>query len=189
MVFNGFNPHPELRDRHAFLSPSTPHWHNYTPDKLLERFDKHMNAALGTRLHAFAAEAISLGFKAPDNTKTINMYINDCIGYGMSPEKTLFYSGNAFGTADAVSFDQLTQTLRIFDLKNGETPSKEAQLKTYAALFCLEYKYRPAEIGYDLRFYQYDDVIEFHTDPEEIAYIMSIIKDHDKLLEQAKKEV
>lgn len=182
-----FNPHLDLKDKHAFLSASKPHWVNYSEEKVLDAFSKHMSAALGTRLHAFAAEAIRLGQKMPDNTKTINMYINDCIGYRMTPEQCLFYSKNAFGTADAVGFGN--SMLRIFDLKNGTIAAKELQLKIYASLFCLEYKIRPGEIGYDLRFYQSDEVEEFHTDPEEIMLIQSRIIEFDKLIEQVKEEV
>ena len=182
-----FNTHSRLEGRHAFLSPSKHHWINYDDEKMLDRYDNHMTAALGTRLHAFAAEAIRLGRKQPNNTQTLNMYVNDAIGYYMEPEVSLFYSDNAFGTADAIGFDEETLMLRIFDLKNGTTRASEVQLEVYAALFCLEYKMKPGKIGYDLRLYQNDDVAEFHTDPEDIAYIMSRIQHFDQLIESARE--
>src|SRR5687768_10187580 len=99
-----FNQHSELEGRHAFLSASKYHWVRDTEEKLLERFDKHMDAALGTRLHSWDAETIKLGLRMPDNGLTINMYVNDCIGYRMSVEVPIFYSHNAIGTCDAIWF-------------------------------------------------------------------------------------
>jgi hypothetical protein len=166
-----FNRHMEIEGRHSFLSPSKPHWVNYDDEKLLMSFDKHMTAALGTRLHAFAHDAISLGIKMEDNSKTLNRYINDCIGFRMRTEVSLVFSPNAFGTADAIDFDGARQLLRVFDLKNGSTHVSERQLE------------------YDLRIYQNDAVAEFDTDPEDIVYIMDRIKHFDQLIEAATKEV
>lgn len=182
-----FNRHDELEGRHSFLSPSKYHWINYDDEKILAAYDKHMTAVLGTRLHAWAAETIKLGLKQPDNSKTINMYVNDCIGYRLRVEVPLAYSPNAFGTADAIGFDEDVKLLRIFDLKNGDTRSSERQLECYAALFCLEYRKRPMEIGYDLRIYQNDEVLEFDTDPEDIAYIMDRYIVSDRLIESMKE--
>jgi len=182
-----FKRHVELEGRHSFLSPSKYHWVNYDDEKIVASYDKHMTAALGTRLHAFAHEAIQLGIHMPDNSKTINMYINDCIGHRMKTEVPLAYSENAFGTADAIDFMEEHKLLRIFDLKNGESPSSERQLECYAALFCLEYKVRPMEIGYDLRIYQSDSIQEFDTDPEDIVYIMDRYVAADRLIESMKE--
>ncbi len=191
-----FNRHLELEGKHAFLSASKYHWIRYDEEKILERYDRHMDAALGTRLHAFAAEAIKLGQYLPANSLTINLYVNDCIGYRMSVEVPLFFSYNAFGTADAIWFgpDPEDPTrppiLRIFDLKNGSTTKSESyedQLNIYAAYFCLEYKVKPGEIQYDLRIYQNDEVVYFDTDPQDIAYIMDWVKQADALIEQRKE--
>lgn len=181
-----FNQHLELEGRHAFLSPSSPHWLNYEDERLLERYDNHMNAQLGTRLHNIAKELIDLGLNQPNTTQTFNMYVNDCIGYRMSTEIPLFATPNCFGTADAISYDEETGLLRIFDLKNGVTPTKFTQLEVYAALFCIEYKKRPMELEYDLRIYQSDEVRHSDTTGEDIAYIISRIESHDKLLKQQK---
>lgn len=189
-----FNRHLELEGRHSFLSPSKYHWVNYDDEKILVSYDKHMTAALGTRLHAWAAETIKLGLAMPDNSKTINMYVNDCIGFRMAVEVPLAYSVNAFGTPDAIWFGEnpdrespFRQMLRIYDLKNGETPTSKTQLECYAALFCLEYRVRPMEIEYDLRIYQNDDVQRFETDPEDIAFIMDRYIVADKLIESMKE--
>lgn len=189
-----FNRHVELEGRHSFLSPSKYHWVNYDDEKIVVAYDKHMTASLGTRLHAWAAETIKLGLSMPDNGKTINRYVNDSVGYRMAVEVPLAYSTNAFGTPDAIWFGEnpdrdsvFRQLLRIFDLKNGETPTSKTQLECYAALFCLEYRVRPMEIEFDLRIYQSDDVQMFETDPQDIAYIMDRYIVADKLIESMKE--
>lgn len=189
-----FRRHTEIEGRHSFLSPSKYYWINYDDEKIIAAYDKFMTAALGTRLHAWAAETIRLGLRQPDNSKTINLYVNDCIGYRMSIEQPLVYSENAFGTADAISFidhpdkeSPYKSLLRIFDLKNGETRTSKSQLECYAALFCLEYKVRPMEIDYDLRIYQNDDIQMFETDPEDIAFIMDRYVVADRLIESMKE--
>lgn len=180
-----WNRHSDLAGKHAFLSASKYHWINYDEEKLVETFAKSMTAARGTELHALAHDLIRLNVKLPNTAQTLNMYVNDCIGYRMSTEQILFYSPNAFGTADAIRFSD--GLLQIFDLKNGITPTKETQLEIYAAFFCLEYKVRPAAIDYDIRIYQNDEIQEFETDPEDIAYIMSRIIEFDKLIESLKE--
>ena len=69
----------------------------------------------------------------------------------MTPEQILFYSDNCFGTADAIAFRG--DLLRIHDLKTGAIPAHMEQLEVYAALFCLEYKIKPADIRMELRLY------------------------------------
>lgn len=179
-----FNQHSDLAGKHAFLGASKPYWLNYDEEKLVESYDKAMTAAKGTRLHHLAQQLISEGIKLPENSQTLNMYVNDCIGFRMKPEVVLFYSFNAFGTADAIDFRD--RVLRIYDLKNGVTKTKETQLEIYAALFALEYKVPPAEIEYDLRIYQHDDIYQFETDPERIMYIRERIKEYDAIIESMK---
>lgn len=180
-----FNQHSDLIGKHAFLSASKYHWVNYDEEKIVESYDKAMTAARGTRLHALAHDLITLRIKLENTHQTLNMYVNDCIGYRMRTEQVLFYSYNAFGTADAIDFRD--RTLRVFDLKNGVTPTKETQLEIYAAFFCLEYKVRPAEIDYDLRIYQNDDIYYFDTNFDRILHIMGRIIEFDKLIESMKE--
>lgn len=188
-----FNEHSDLEGKHAFLSASKYHWINYDEERLAESFEKSMTAALGTRLHSFAKMAIDLGITQANTGQTLNMYINDCLGFRMRTEQMLVYSRNAFGTADAISFRD--RVLRIFDLKNGVTATKVTQLEIYAALFCLEYEIAPAAIEYDLRIYQNDEVRwyendeAFDTRPEDIMMIMDRIRDFDQLIEQWRREV
>lgn len=182
-----FNRHSELEGRHAFLSPSKYHWINYENEKFDDVYRNHMMARRGDQLHAFAFEAIRLGIKLPRTSATLNLYVNDAIGYRMTPEQTLAYSNNAFGTADAISFKK--KKLRIHDLKTGVTKTSEKQLMVYAALFCLEYDVRPADIEIELRIYQSDDVRFYIPELEEIVRIMDRIITFDKRIEQLKAEV
>ena len=134
----------------------------------------------GTRLHAFAAEAIRLGQKLPKSSKTLNMYVNDAIGFKMVPEQILYYSDNCFGTADTIAYRN--RLLRIHDLKTGEVPAHMEQLMVYAALFCLEYKVDPSNIEMELRIYQSDDILIHNTTFEEIQPIMDKIIEFDKII-------
>ena len=67
--------------------------------------------------------AIRLKRKQPKIKETVCMHINDAIGFRMEPEVVLKYSLNCFGTADAICFRN--KTLRIHDLKTGESPAKK----------------------------------------------------------------
>ena len=178
-----FNEHSAFKGMHSFLSPSQHSWLNYTEDKLIDKYTTAQAAARGTRLHEFAAEAIELGVKLPRNSQTLNMYVNDAIGYRMKPEQPLVYSINCYGTADAISFEAKKSLLRIHDLKTGTTRVTGDQLKIYAAIFCLEYKFKPFDLEYDLRVYQNDSIIQIETAPEEIIHICEKIKFFDELIE------
>ncbi len=143
-----FNKHSTLEGQHAFLGASKYHWINYTDEKLAETYSKFLAVQRGTVLHEFAAQCIRLGQKLPKSTKTLNMYVNDAIGFRMIPEQILYYSENCFGTADSISFRR--NILRIHDYKSGVIPAHMEQLQIYAALFCLEYKVKPADINIEL---------------------------------------
>ena len=97
-----FNDHPKLRGQHAFLGASKYHWLNYDPNKIAEAYRNFLAVAMGTRLHEYAAESIDLGQRLPKSHKTLNMYVNDAIGFKLRPEQVLYYSPNCFGTADAI---------------------------------------------------------------------------------------
>lgn len=182
-----FNDHSNLAGLHAFLSPSKYHWTNYEPEKIDRAYVAYLAARRGTDLHAFAHEAVRLGIRLPKSPKTINLYVNDAIGYRMTCEVTLFYSDNAFGTADTISFRR--NKLRIHDLKTGLVTTSERQLEVYAAMFCLEYSVNPADIEIELRIYQNDEVKIYDTDPEVIRYIMDKIVEFDKRINTIKLEV
>lgn len=179
-----FNNHWNLEGQHAFLSASKYHWINYDDEKLALAFSKYMAAQKGTEMHDLAKRLIELGVKLPKTKKTINMYVNDAIGFQMQPEILLYYSDNCFGTCDAISFKK--NFLRIHDLKNGESPTSIKQVRVYAALFCLEYKINPADIDMELRIYQLDDIVADVPDPEGIRNIMNTIMKHDQIIEKIK---
>lgn len=175
-----FNNHKDLEGSHAFLGASKYHWINYDPEKLAATYKNYLATLKGTELHDFAAKAINLGVKLPKAKKTLNMYVNDAIGYSMTPEQVLYYSPNCFGTADSISFRN--NFLRIHDLKTGETPAHIEQLMIYAALFCLEYKVKPGEIKFELRIYQFDDITICNPTAEDILPIMDKIISFDKII-------
>jgi len=181
-----WNQHFNLKGSHAFLGASKYHWVNYTEDKLVEAYTRYTAAQRGTELHDLAAQLIKFGQKLPRNKKTLNMYVNDAIGYRMKPEQILYYSDNCFGTADAICFRN--GFLRIHDLKTGVIPAHIEQLLVYAALFCLEYKVKPAEIGMEVRLYQNDEVLVHNPEVDEIAPIMDKIITFDKILNRIKLE-
>ena len=181
-----WNKHYNLAGQHAFLGASKYHWINYDEEKLMDSYSNFRAAQRGTELHDFAAQCIKLGQRWPKSQKTLNMYVNDAIGYKMTPEQVLYYSENCFGTADSIAFRN--NFLRIHDYKSGVTPAKMEQLKIYAALFCLEYKVKPSTIEMELRLYQSDDIIYHNPTAEEIVPIMDKIVTFDKIIAQMKQE-
>jgi hypothetical protein len=182
-----FNEHWNLVGKHAFLSPSQYHWVNYSLDKLEERFFNSKAAERGTELHEYAAMAIKLNRKQPKNQDTVNMFVNDAIGYSMTPEQPLYYSDNCFGTADAISFNK--NLLRIHDLKTGVTPASMMQLELYAALFCLEYGKSPESMDIQLRIYQNNAKEESVPEGKEIASLMDQIIEFDAMIEKFKESL
>ena len=199
-----FFKHKELEGRHALLAPSQPHWLKYDEDKLFEKYVSSYAQSMGTALHELAEQLIRHGIKLKKTDKTVVLlhllesgipraaieldriynnfmtYVNDAIGFRLTPEQVLVYSEHCFGTADAISFKN--NFLRIHDYKSGTTPAKMEQLLIYAALFCLEYKYKPGEIEVELRIYQNDMIIEHKPEADEIAPIMDTIIHHDRML-------
>ena len=181
-----FHNHSNLEGQHAFLSASKYHWINYDEDKIATSYRNFKSVQKGTELHEFAAQCIKLGQKLPRSNKTLNMYVNDAIGYKMKPEQVLYYSDNCFGTADSIIFRN--NLLRIHDLKTGISPTHMEQLMIYAALFCLEYKVKPTDIDIELRIYQSDDVRIYNPKGEEILPIMDKIVSFDKILTKIQLE-
>lgn len=182
-----FNKHSNLEGQHAFLGASKYHWINYDEEKLANTYNSYIATLRGTQLHEFAASCIRLGQKLPRSNKTLNMYVNDAIGFKMIPEQILYYSDNCFGTADTIIFRD--DFLRIHDLKTGMTPAHMEQLEIYAALFCLEYDVKPADIGMELRIYQSDDIMICNPTVEDIVPIMDKIIIFDKIITDINKEV
>ena len=181
-----FNKHSKLEGQHAFLGASKYHWINYDEAKVADSYSKFLAAQKGTVLHEFAAQCIRLGQKLPKSQKTLNMYVNDAIGFKMIPEQVLYFSDNCFGTADAITFRN--DLLRIHDLKTGVTPAHMEQLEIYAALFCLEYHKKPSDIDIELRLYQSNEILVHNPTAEDIEPIMDKIISFDKIISKLKTE-
>lgn len=190
-----FNRHYNLEGLHAPFSASQSAWLRYDDEKAKEAYERKKAAERGTRLHAWAKETIDLGIKQPKSKKTLYEYVNDAIGFKMDTEVVLFYTDRFFGTADAISFRRNPKTgrniLRIHDLKTGVVGKADAhieQLSVYAALFCLEYKFKPNDIDMELRVYKKDEVVFCEPDPQTIVNIMNKIIHLDKLLAKIDNE-
>ena len=181
-----FNNHSNLEGQHAFLGASKYHWINYDEAKVIDSYSKFLAAQKGTVLHEFAAQCIRLGQKLPRSQKTLNMYVNDAIGYKMTPEQILYYSENCFGTADTISFRD--KFLRIHDYKSGAVPAHMEQLEIYAALFCLEYRMKPNDISIELRLYQNNEVLCYEPTADDILPIMNKIVEFDRIIRKLKEQ-
>ena len=181
-----FNRHLEIEGQHAFLGASKYHWIYYDKDKLIDSYSKFNAVKKGIELHDFAERCIRLRQRLPKAQKTLNMYVNDAIGFRMNTEQVLYYSSNCFGTADAISFRD--NMLRIHDFKSGITPAKIEQLAVYAALFCLEYKIKPSDIEMELRIYQSNEVLTHSPEPNDILTIMDKVIAFDKIISKIKSE-
>lgn len=172
---------------HSFLSPSKHHWLNYDDDKLIESYKNHKRIALGTRYHQLAEEAIRLAVRLPKTEASLNAFVNDAIGFGMSPEVVLFYSPRCFGTADAISFEN--GVLRIHDLKTGTATASINQLLVYAGLFCLDYELKEKELNeVHLRIYQNSEVTVFNPSPRDVFDVVFRIKEADRIIKSAENE-
>ena len=182
-----FNNHSGLQGEHAFLGASKYHWINYDGPKLDDAYMKFLATMKGTILHKYASDSINLRQRLPSKNLTLNMFVNDAIGYRMKSEQLLFYSYNSFGTADAISFRD--NILRIHDLKTGQSPVSLVQLEVYAALFCLEYDQIPSKIDMELRLYHLNEIVIHQPEPEQIKRIMTKIIAFDDRIEKLKAEM
>ena len=209
-----FNKHLNLEGKHALLGGSKYHWINdESKDEKLKRIRSFYISDLGTALHAVAQKRIKYGFKLSRNDKksviidileegipeivlrsidfdsvfeNLQAYVNDAIGFKMTPEQILYYSDFCFGTADTISFRD--NFLRIHDLKTGLMPAHIEQLEVYASLFCLEYKIKPIDIQMELRIYQNNEVLIHNPEVDEIVPIMDQIIAYNKFIMKFQKE-
>ena len=179
-----FNDHSDLSGEHSFLSPSNYHWMNYSTDKLVAVYKNQQAKERGSILHSFASVAIDMKIKLANHKKAVNLFVNDCIGFKMESEQVLYYSNNAFGTADAISFRD--NVLRIFDLKTGVTKASFKQLDVYVALFCLEYGIDPKNIEIETRIYQGSGFEVSIPEPSYILQIMNTIEEFDIIIDNIK---
>lgn len=209
MIF--VNTHPELIGKHAIFSPSKHSWMNYTEDeKIVRAYMNSFSAQIGTAVHAYACDKINYRQPLEDNRSERNAlllhllksgipykviplekiftnllpYVNDAIGYKMTPEVLLYYSDDIFGWADTIAFSR--NTLRIHDLKTGDGPASMDQLMGYAGLFYISHK-KEAKLEKcktELRIYQNNEVL-IHTPPVyDIAKVMDTIVHTDLVISE-----
>lgn len=201
-----FNDHSELEGRHAFLGASKWQWLNYDDETLYLRYRNSYSQSLGTALHELAKQLIKFRIKVAETDRKMVMlhllnsgipafaidmdgifgnfkaYVNDAIGYRMTPEVVLFHSYTCFGTADTICFRD--NFLRVHDYKSGSTPAHIEQLLIYAGLFCLEYKdrIRFSDFEAELRIYQNPEVLIHNPSREELNDVVEKIISSDKSL-------
>lgn len=186
-----FNKHFELDGKHAILSPSKPYWLNYDREQMHNYILAQQAAARGTRLHDLAKRLIEEGLKLRGSTQTLAAYVNDAIGYGMTPEVALKYTDACFGHTDAIDYSR--SILRIHDLKTGTGPVHMEQLEIYAALFLLEYErafgVSPLNTKVNLRIYQNDDIQEYSPDKDRLEEVIHTIKEKEAWVQDSLREV
>lgn len=153
----------------------------------LNKFTKQEVLMMLTEDYRIPRSAISLGIDFDMAYENLTSYVNDAIGYLMNPEQILYYSMNCFGTADSISFRD--NVLRIHDLKTGIGATHMEQLIIYAALFCLEYKYKPEQIKIELRIYQMNEIQIVEPDPNDISVVMKNIIYADEIINKIMTEV
>ena len=177
-----FKSHYDLKGKHAILSPSTHRWINYTPERIQTIYENQLAVARGTKLHAYAEEAIRLNRRQLNDGDTVNTYINDAIMYQMEPEVLLYGTKYCFGTADAIKFEN--GVLRVHDLKTGTTKASMEQLHIYCALFCMDYDVDPRDIDFICRIYQSREIYEDRPPSTLILEIVEKIKEDTYALEE-----
>lgn len=181
-----FNKHFNLEGKHAFLGASKYGWVKYDENEIVASYRRFKDVERGTRLHELAARLIREGVRLEDTAGTLNQYVNDAIGFRMTPEQPLYYSPVCFGTADAISYRN--GLLRIHDLKTGKGKANILQLRIYAALFCLEYDINPGDIQIELRIYQNNEIFIDQPTIEDIMPIIDKIIMFTKLLQKIMDE-
>lgn len=198
--------HKDLEGKHAFLGASNFRWINWNEQEFRERYYTQFATQTGTAIHQLAHDCIVSRIKITKHDKhlidlclyhayipsdaynseefldNLVLFINDAIGFHMSSEVLLYYSEFCFGTADAISFNEIDNTLRVHDLKTGVAPAHFEQLLLYAALFCLEYHKNPKTFKTELRIYQNPEVIIYNPESIEIGKYMDLIASRSKTI-------
>lgn len=68
-----WNPHLDLKGKHAFMGASSPHWLNDDTHKLITRYINNYAQSIGTMIHEFACKNIR--FKMPLIPEDLNRMI------------------------------------------------------------------------------------------------------------------
>ena len=207
-----WHKHLDLEGLHAPFSASQYQWLNYSQEKMIDSYFRKLIPQMGTVLHDYARQRIThfIKMSKQDGKAVLNFllendipreiidierildtmipYVNDAIGYRMTPEVVIRYSDFFFGTADAINYNEKKRFLRIHDFKSGEHPAKMEQLEIYTALFCLEYGFKPVDIEAELRIYQNGEVVVYVPTVDTIVPIMDKIVSTDKILQNLNVE-
>ena len=184
--------------------------------RFFDKYRALYSSLIGSALHEIAADHIKEKYKLSDTVKdrkhllylltselmpyklprnivdvdffykTFMMYVNDAIGFRMTPERQLYFSENCFGTADALVFKN--KMLRIHDLKTGKNLAHMEQLEIYAALYCMENDIKVTDIDIELRIYQNEEILYFTPTVEDIVPIMDTIVTADKYIKHFKEQ-
>ena len=80
-----WNKHYNMNNKHAFLSGSKYSWLNYDDKKLVDTYNNYLSVQKGTELHELAADLIKHQIKLPRTKDTLNQYVNDAIGFKLTP--------------------------------------------------------------------------------------------------------
>jgi len=203
-----FNDHSQLEGLHAFLGASKYGWINWSDEIFEQRYYSQFASQLGVAIHELAKDSIKSRIKLTKQDRhliemtlyrngiprgaydseviltNLMPFVNDAIGFHMTPEVILYYSNSAFGTADAIAFNEKEKKLRIHDLKTGSVASRIEQLMIYAALFCLEYRMKPADFTTELRIYQNFEVLIHTPEPLEIEKFMFMIRTRNDVVKK-----
>lgn len=206
-----FNDHHEFEGKHAFLGASQYHWMEWSNDILKQRWINSFAQDIGTLIHELASDCIKKKIRLNDSDINLVIYkltkngiplnvfnahkildnlknfVNDCIDEQMDSEVILFYSELAFGTTDAIKFNEAKKKLKIKDLKTGVTKAKFIQLLIYAALFCLEYDKNPNDFTTELAIYQNSDVFVYEPSADEIQSYIDKIRETDLIVRDIKE--
>ena len=177
-----WNDHWRLEGKHAFLSPSNYAWQRYDEEKAKAVYINNTRKERGALEHDLASRMIKARKRAADTDQAFDLFVNHAIADRMKSEQVVYYSDICFGTADAIKYDEDTETLYISDLKTGVSKASFEQLYAYAALFCLEYGCNPDKTTFILRIYQgvgYEE--EYLQGKKDVAYIKSLMKTIVKL--------
>lgn len=166
---------------HAPFSASNYHWLNYDEAKIVDYVRSMKAKELGTELHSIAELNIKHGILLAGED-TLALYVNDAIKLNMDTEVLLYFSPWFYGYSDAICVDY-ENWLRIHDLKTGAKPASMNQLYIYDALYCLDYKVDPHDLGgIENRIYQNNEVFIDRPEPESIIDIMMKIKSFNAVL-------
>lgn len=200
------------KDGHALLGGSRYSWINYDEEKLYNYLVSTYATTIGTLIHELAADLIreKLTVNKSEAKKMIMLhllkngvpravidvdrylenfvaYVKDAVGFDMRPEQKVVYTQNAWGTADAISFNEKKGFLRIHDYKSGVTEPSLHQLEIYAAYFCLEYHIQPKDISIELRIYWQNQIITGLPTAADIVPIMDKAISDNKFIDRLKE--